>query len=139
MRTRPASIVLALWSLWIIAAFGVYTLGTRLWTQLDGVVIASRDIPPTRGPRYATEYILRGPDGQESHYTAGPTDSSLARSIPVGTYLRKKRWHVDYERDGHRVDDFGLPLYLAVLTVAFGCLVWSLGFFGWARRSAYER
>ena len=119
-------VALAIWSLWIIGAFGFYTLGTRLWTQLDGVVIAARDIPPTRGPRYATEYTIRGPDGLESQYVAGATDASLARSIPVGTYLRKTRWHVDYERDGRRVADFGLPFYSAVLAIGFGCLSGSI-------------
>ena len=125
-------VALAIWSLWIIGGFGFYTLGTRLWTQLDGVVIASRDIPPTRGPRYATEYTLRSPDGQESQYVAGGTDSYLARSMPVGTRLTKKRWHVDYERDGKRVDDLILPFYIPILTVAFGCLGWSL--LAWRRQ-----
>jgi hypothetical protein len=123
--------VLAVWSLWMIGAFGFYTLGTRLWSQLDGIVVASRDIPPTRGPRYATEYTLRGPDGQESQYVAGPSDATLARSMPVGTYLRKKRWHVDYERNGQEVDDFSLPFYLVVLATGFGCLSWS--FLQWRR------
>ncbi len=117
--------VLALWALWIIGAFGFYTLGARLWTQIDGVVISTRDIPAVRGPRYATEYKLRDSDGHMTVYVAGPTDSSLPRSMPVGTSLRKRRWHLSYERDGRQVDDFGLPFYLAILTVGFGVLMWS--------------
>jgi hypothetical protein len=119
-------LALAIWSLWIIGGFGFYTLGTRLWTQLDGVVIASRDIPPTRGPRYATVYTLRGLDGQETQYVAGFTDASLDRSMPVGTRLTKKRWHVDFERDGKMVDYHILSFYVPILSVALGCLGWSL-------------
>jgi hypothetical protein len=129
-------VVLAIWSLWIIGGFGLYTLGTRLWTQLDGVVIASRDIPPTRGPRYATEYTLRGLDGQETQYVAGMTDATLARSMPVGTRLTKKRWHLDYERDGKTVDDRILPFYVPILTIAFSCLGWS--FVVWRRQRQAE-
>lgn len=110
----------------MIGAFGLYTLGTRLWTQLDGVVISSRDIPPDRGPRYATEYTLRGPRGQRSFYVAGPTDSSLPRSMPVGTILKKERWHLDYVRNGQHVNDFGLAFYIIVLTIGSGYLGWSI-------------
>lgn len=125
-QTGINPLVLGIWSLWMIGAFGFYTLGTRLWTQLDGVVVSSRDIPATRGPRYATEYILRGPDGRETAYAAGPTDSSLPRSMPVGTTLKKKRWHLDYEQDGQRVDDFGLTFYLVILATGCGALGWSV-------------
>jgi hypothetical protein len=123
MRIRP--LALALWAVWMIYAFGFSTLGVRLWTQLNGTITSSRDTPPIRGPRYSTEYILIGPDGKESSYIAGPTDSSLPRSMPVGTTLRKQRWQIGYERDGRWVSDFGLPFYLGALAIAFGCLVWS--------------
>jgi len=119
-------LVLAAWSIWMIGGFGFYTLGNRLWAHLDGIVVTSRDIPSTRGPRYITEYILRGPDGRESLYTAGSTDSTLPRSMPVGTVLKKKRWHLDYERDGQRTSDFSLPFYLGILAIGFGCLGWSV-------------
>jgi hypothetical protein len=117
--------VLALWSLWIIGAFGFYTLGVRLWTQVDGIVISARDMPPSRGPRYATEYKLRNSDGHETVYVAGPTGSSLPRSMPVGTAVRKRRWHLSYEKNGRQVDDFGLPFYSVILTIGFGGLIWS--------------
>jgi hypothetical protein len=117
---------LMLWSLWIIGGFGFYTVGVRLWTQIDGVVTASRDNPPNRGPRYATEYKFRGPDGKETLYIAGTNDSSLRRSMPVGTVLKKKRWHLDYERNGQRIDDFAYIFYLIVLSGACGCLGWSI-------------
>jgi len=52
-----AALVWAAWSLWIIWGFGFYTLGNRLWAQLDGIVITSRDIPSIRGPRYVTTSV----------------------------------------------------------------------------------
>ena len=118
--------VLLLFGLWIIWGFGFDTVGRRLEIQFDGVVISSRDIPKTRGPRYATEYTLRGPNGQNQIYVAGPTDASLPRSMPVGTYLKKDRWHLDYERNKQRVDDFPIFFYEAVLGIALGCVVGSV-------------
>jgi hypothetical protein len=137
MKTK-APLALAVWSLWIIWGFGFYTLGTRLWAQLDGVVIASRDFPSTRGPRYVTEYVVRGPDGRESLYTANSTDSTLPRSMPVGTSLKKKRWHLDYERDGQRISDFSLSFYAGILAIAFYCLGWSVLLSRRQRRRPWE-
>jgi hypothetical protein len=113
--------VLILWGI------GYGTVWKRLKTELDGVVIASEDIPPTRDARYVTEYTLRDTDGTQSTYMAGPTDASLPRSMPVGTRLKKLRWQVNYERNGERIYDFSLPFYLVI--VAFG--IWCLGWAGW--------
>jgi hypothetical protein len=124
-RSGINSLVPFLASLWIIWAFGLHTLGARLWTQLDGVVIGSRDVPPTRGPRYVTEYTVREHAGREVFYTAGPTDASLSRSMPIGTRVTKQRWHVDWERDGRRVNDFSLSFYLLMSAIGWGLLVWS--------------
>jgi hypothetical protein len=122
----PNPIVLLLFGLWIIWGFGFDTVGRRLEVQLDGVVTSSRDIPTTRGPRFATEYTLRGPDGQDHIYVAGFTDASLPRSMPVGTYLKKQRWHLDYERNRRHVDDFPIFFYQVMLGIALGCVVWSV-------------
>ena len=110
----------------MIWAFGIASLGNRLWIQLHGTVTSSRDIPSTRGPRYATEYTIRDSDGRELHYTAGPTDASLPRSMPVGTTLNKQRWRLGYEQNGKWVDDFGAAFYVVVLAIAFTCLAWSI-------------
>jgi hypothetical protein len=98
---------------------------SRLVTHVNGIVISSRDIPATNAPRYATDYTLRGPDGQTYRYLAGPTDASLPRSMPIGTSLKKQRWRLDYERDGRRVGDFGVLFYGLFLALAIGCLAWS--------------
>jgi hypothetical protein len=110
--------------LWIIWGFGFETVGRRLKTKVDGVVISSRDLPSTGAPRNATHYTLRGLDG-DSVYVAGPTDASLPRSLPIGTHLRKQRWHLDYERNGERVDDFPISFYSVTFGIAFSCLFWS--------------
>jgi len=125
-RTGPTPIVLLLFGLWILWGFRFDTVGKRLEIQVDGVVTSSRDIPTTRGPRYATEYTWRGPDGQDHVYVAGFTDGSLPRSMPVGTYLKKQRWHLDYERNRRHVDDFPLFFYQVTLGIALGCVVWSV-------------
>src|SRR5258708_36933541 len=91
-------------------------------TKVEGVVVSSRDIPTTGAPRYATEYTLRGADGRESVYTAGPTDAFLPRSMPIGTSIKKQRWHLDYERNGYRVDDFSIDFYALVIRRASACL-----------------
>jgi hypothetical protein len=131
-NAKITPVVLAIWALWMVWAFGISTLGSRLWLQLDGTVTRSRDIPFTHGSRYVTEYTVLSSDSREIHYTAGPTDSSLPRSMPVGTTVKKQRWRLGYERDGAWVDNFSLTFYLLVLAIAFSCFVWSIAL--WRRQ-----
>lgn len=123
VNLHPA--ILVVWSLWM-TWIGVSTAWRRLDLQLDGQVIASRDIPPTRGPRYATEYTLRAENGREEKYLAGCTDDSLPRSMPVGTYLKKQRWQLFYERNGEKVDDYGLWSPALFVCVAICAFAWSI-------------
>jgi hypothetical protein len=124
-----------LFAIFILWGFGFGTVVNRLNTQLEGVIVASRDIPATGAPRYETEYVLHAQDGSETNYVAGPTDASLPRSMPVGTSVKKHRWRLDYERDGQRVDDFGIAFYAMILSIAVGCLVWSFVLFRDRKRS----
>jgi hypothetical protein len=121
----PDPVVLFFIGLFIFWGFGYETVGKFLYTQVEGTIVSKRYIPPTKGPRYATEYLLRTPDGNETIYVAGPTDASLPRNMPIGTYLRKQRWSFSYERNGQRVSDFGslLPFYGVFLSIGFVCLV----------------
>jgi len=125
-QTRASPVALLMLALFFIWGLGYETVGRRLRIDLNGTIISSRDVPPSRGPRYVTEYTLRGPDGRDSTYTAGPTDASLPRSMPVGTYIRKEPGHFYYERNGDRVDDFPIPFYSLMLFLAAALLVWSL-------------
>jgi hypothetical protein len=135
-KTGLNPIVPLLFGLWILWGFGIETVGARREAQFDGVVVSSRDLPATGGPRYATEYILHGKDGQSQVYVAGPTDASLPRSMPVGTYLKKQKWHLYYERNEQRVDDFPIFFYQVTLGVALGCVLWSVILWLGHRRAA---
>ena len=124
-KLRPHPIALGIWSLWMLWV-ALSPVWYRLNIELDGVVISAEDIPPTRGPRYATKYILRGADGRSLEYVAGASSDSLPRSMSVGTYLRKSKWTVYYERNGERFDN-GFPWFSAGLaSFAPSCLVWSV-------------
>jgi hypothetical protein len=123
-KFKANPLVLAVWSLWMLWVF-LSPVWFRLDTELDGVVTSAQDIPPTRGPRYATRYTLRGADGKEREYIAGATWDSLPRSMPIGTYLKKPKWTMYYDRDGRRFES-GFPL-VSIVGACFGCwcLVWS--------------
>jgi hypothetical protein len=98
MGARPA--VRLLFALWILYGFGYLTAWQRLETQVQGTVVSSRDVPSTGAPRYATYYMIRGKNEQNSSYVAGCTDASLPRSLPVGTQLIKKKWDWGYQING---------------------------------------
>ena len=125
----PNPIVLLMLGLWVVWGFGLETVGRRLETELNGVVVSSRDTPSRGAPRYATHYILRGDDGREYSYVAGATDGDLPRSIPVGTRLTKQKWHFDYEKDGQTINDFPIAFYATVGGIGLASLLWS--FFIW--------
>lgn len=90
------------------------------------MVVSSRDLHSPNSPRYITEYIVRAPDGHEANYVAGSSDASLPQSMPVGTTISKRKWHLDYERDGEHVSDFPAALYWLTLGAALAGLVWSI-------------
>ncbi len=124
-KVKPtALLVVALWIFW---GFGYQTVGKRLVSQVDGTVISRRNVAyPVAPARYSTEYIVRGLDGQNHVYVAGPTDASLPRTVPVGTTLKKLRWHWAYEENGQVIDSFGWVFYGVVLAIGTTLLVWSL-------------
>jgi hypothetical protein len=119
---RP--VVPFLFAVYIAWGFGYETVVARLRTEVEGVVVSRRDIPSTGAPRYATEYVVRGSDGQDHLYVAGATDADLPRSMPVGTEIKKLRWRLSYERDGREVG-FPVAFYSAVFGVALSFLIWS--------------
>jgi len=123
---KPKPWVLIAFGLLILWGFGWETIGRRLQTDVDGVIVGSQDVPSTGAPRYATRYTVRGPDGNQKEFWAGPTDGSLPRSMPVGTRIRKRRWHLDYERNGSRVDFTEMYFYDLVLACGVGITVWGV-------------
>jgi len=108
--------------MFILFGFGFETVGLRLWIDVDGTVTSSTDLPDRRAARYATDYTISSPDGHESTYTAGATDASLARSLPLGTKIIKRRWELGYFVDGRWIA-FPMYFYGPVLALGFGSLV----------------
>ena len=123
-RRQPLFVLLL--ALIVFWAFGLEGIGHRLWIEVDGIVVGAVDIPAKGKPRYATEYVIRAADGSEHTYTAGATDASLPRSMPIGTQLTKKRWQLSYTRDGQLIDDFPLTANSAILGLGLGLLVWGV-------------
>ena len=120
-----ALILAGVWVLWV---FGYQTVLARYLIEVNGVIVSSADAPSKGAPRYGTYYVIRSADGRESHYTAGATDASLARSLPVGTVLRKARWQLGYEVNDHWVA-FPVRFYAAMLgaavaAIAYGAYRW---------------
>ena len=126
-KPQPKPVVLIVFGMWILWGFGFESLGRRLMTSVEGTIISSQDIPyPLAPARHGTEYTLRTPDGSNVPYVAGATDASLPRNIPVGTYIKKQRFRLSYERNGQEINDFSLPFYAAILSAAVACLVWGV-------------
>ncbi|MGH7923704.1 MAG: hypothetical protein ACREQH_03835 [Candidatus Binatus sp.] len=116
--------VLSLVSIWFIFGFGYLTVWHFLNINLEGVVISSEDVPYRGAPRYVTEYLIRGPNGEKFPYVAGPSDSTLPRSMAVGTHIKKTRWSLYYQLNGvwH---SFPFVFYSIVLTGALVILLYS--------------
>ena len=126
-KPNPKPIVLFVFGLWILWGFGYETLWARLMTDVEGTVVSAQDTPSPLAPaRHGTEYVVRSPDSRNIIYIAGATDASLPRNIPVGAYIKKQRWHLSYERDGQKIDDFSILFYAAILSAAVGSLVWGV-------------
>ncbi len=109
----PQWAVLAVFAGWAIF-FGMYEIAGRLLITVEGTVIRSQT---TTGNRPATYYLIHGPDGKDREYIAGPTDKSLPRRMPTGTYLSKNKYELSYVRDGQRVQDFPVGFYLGALAI----------------------
>jgi cytochrome c biogenesis protein CcdA len=104
-----------------LIAFGFGTVLSRAYLALDGAIVQSRtDCDPSNRLRCSTTYVIVGSSGAVT-YSAGPNAPSLQTSLPVGTIIKKERWHLDYSVNGTRVDDFGLGPALAIGTL--GCVL----------------
>jgi hypothetical protein len=125
-KTGFRPVVLFLFGIWILWGFGFQTVWKMLQTEISGVVVSSRNIHHwyEGNSRYSTRYQIRGEDGQEREYMAGPTDGTMQRNMPVGTKLKKRRWQLDYERDGERIH-FPIVFYDITLGIGLAALLWS--------------
>lgn len=124
LAVRPLPVILICTGLWILWGFGYQTVGLRLGTALDGVVIAREPIPRNRYVHgTGTIYVVRGNDGVTQKYVAGATDGSLPRNIPLGAHITKRKWELSYLLNGKRVADFPVIFYAIILSGALVCLI----------------
>jgi hypothetical protein len=136
MSSHATPLGLPPWAIFVIIALVLFwplsfdTIWNRLTTEVDGTIVSSRDIPATWAKRHATEYIVRGIDGEDRAYAAGATDASLERGMPVGTRISKHRWELGYEKNGKWVR-FPIGAYVVTFIAAIVCLV--VAFFLWVR------
>jgi hypothetical protein len=91
----------------------------RALIEIDGIIINKEVVcQQPNNNRCVTNYLLRPVFGEsQSSYSAGPTDQSLSRDLPVGTKLKKKKWGLNYEIDGKVVDDFPIFFYAGLLVI----------------------
>jgi hypothetical protein len=115
---RP--IAVAIGGIWFLF-LALYTVFGRLLIQADGVIV-SRVM--SAGDRQAAIYVLQDSIGRHS-FTAGATDASLSRSLPIGSHIAQKRWQIRYTIDGRLINDFPIFCYggMAVVGVGFYVLL----------------
>jgi hypothetical protein len=124
MKSPPQpTVVLFISALWVSWSFGYQAVWQRFTTEVDGVVISSRDIPSKGAPRYSTEYVVRDASGADHRYVAGATDASLERSLPIGADIKKEWGSLDYEVNGKKIR-FPTYFYSAMCGVALFSLLW---------------
>ena len=76
--------------------------------------------------RCVSIYVLRAGDESTTAYSAGPTDQSLRRYLPVGTTIEKHKWKLTYRINGAEVDDFPLFFYCGIFGLGVGAFAWGL-------------
>ncbi len=116
----------------MVAAMGISEILQRAQIQLDGEITAAHtECEQPHNNRCVTYYTFRTLDGSSIGYAAGPNDHSLQRWLPVGTSVKKQKWHLSYQIDGRLIDDFPTRFYVGALIFAccFG-LVWIIRSFG---------
>jgi hypothetical protein len=109
----------------MLSVLGIKTIGERLMLDVHGTITESKDDPAKNAPRYVTYNTLIDRAGYQSSYIAGPTDSSLPRSMSVGSEINKERWHLFFDKNGATVRDFPMMTYSAHFGVVFALLFWS--------------
>jgi hypothetical protein len=112
---------LGLWMLW---GFGLQTLYGRLMIDVHGTIVNVVNAPKVGESRYISTYTIRSEDGRDTVYVAGPTDRDLPRNMPVGTKIKKNKWHLDFEKNGVTDTSFSKTFYFLFLIASVGMVVW---------------
>ena len=98
-----------------------------LLIEVNGTIANVQYIPGKDTPRYSAEYTIRAPDGRNQIYIAGCTDGSLPRDFPVGTSLKKLKWHLSYEKNGALISTYPIFVNYVRLALMTGMAVWNFG------------
>jgi hypothetical protein len=123
---RPPPWLLIAAANWIFWSLGIETVGRRLTTEIDGVVIARQEIPREwYTPRKSgIAYIVRS-NGLNHEVVSGWTDDAIPHYVPVGVHLVKHKWEMTYLANGRPVGDFPWLFYSAMFGIGLGCLLWA--------------
>ncbi len=81
--------------------------------MIGSTSVARKDnvpFPPWSRNR-ANRYLIRDLDGREHVYYADWSEGNLD-GFPIGTSIRKQRWHMEYEENGRTRNDFPLGIYI---------------------------
>jgi hypothetical protein len=121
------SVAFTLWGISLIW-FSSSTVYERLAINLEGQVVSRSQGTYYGSPGKYVDYRIRQLDGMTVTYRANGNDTALSRGIPIGAYVIKKRWQLDYYVDGKRISDFPANFYFpllmaALLLVAFGSYI----------------
>jgi hypothetical protein len=132
-KPGPNPLVLAIAAIGCLA-FGINEIVQRMNIEVDGVVVSSQT---TTGNRPVTIYLIRGSDGREHEHVAGPTDKSLPRRLPEGTYLKKKKYELSYIKNGEVMNDF--PLFFYLTACGLGVLIGWWSYSQWRFNQAFAK
>ena len=99
--------------------FSLSTTLSRALIEIDGTIMESENElifpnqPELRYTHYYSTYTIEPSGGGDRiQYVACNNDNSLARDLPVGTRIEKRKWERTYQVNGEIVDDFDLRGYI---------------------------
>ncbi|MBC3883806.1 hypothetical protein [Undibacterium griseum] len=111
----------------VLVLMSISEIYGRASIEIDGVVINQEVVcqQPSNN-RCVTNYLIKK-NSVESQiiYSAGPTDQSLPRNLPVGAELKKEKWKLKFELNGKIINDFPIDFYIGLFVIGMsGIVTW---------------
>lgn len=103
--------------------FSLKEITHRLLIAVEGTIIKSET---TTDYRPVTNYVVRGESGNDQIYVSGPTDRSLQRNMPIGTYIKKNRYELSWIKNKETINDFPLIFYVGVCGLGIMLGYWGI-------------
>lgn len=113
----------------ILVVMSCSEIYARASIEINGTIINKEVVcQQPNNNRCVANYLLRSvSDESQLTYSAGPTNQSLSRDLPIGAKLKKNKWKLSYEVDEKVVDDFPITFYLGLLAIGLLSIgVWLL-------------